>query len=370
MITQAITRQGKIIHVLAASDLDDPLPSGKRLRAFCPIHGSDTQRSLSVDATSGWGFCHNCHATVLVEEYAPDIAVRLRYGRSDNTDAAERISGLPSADVAHPSPPSRLTHTHFQPARPSATSQWQRQEQAIVHHVWPLLQQEACSSRRARAYLDERGIPPEITQASGIGYLSRHLWEAASVSDEQRALLKRWLGRIIFPLVSPDGHGFIGRSLWYWEPGMNENQHKAVLEARGIRRWVKTNPAGWFGLREPSFLASAVVLVEGGFDRLSLMAARLPANMLLALVGTAARPAWLIRLAPQVRSVVLALDADEGGMTAMERLANAFRHTGLAVALCPPPHDAWGKDWSERYRRIGQQCVWPLYEALASLGQC
>jgi hypothetical protein len=349
MITQATTRQGKIIHVLAASDLDDPLPSGERLRAFCPIHGSDTQRSLSVDATSGWGFCHNCHATVLVEEYAPDIAERLQYGRSDNTDAAERISGLPSADVAHPSPPSRLSLTHFQPARPSATSQWQRQEQAILCHVWPLLQQEACTSRRACAYLDERGIPPEITRASGIGYLSRHLWEVAPVSDEQRALLKRWLGRIVFPLVSPDGYGFIGRSLWYWEPGMDENQHKAVLEARRVKRWVKTNPAGWFGLREPSFLASAVVLVEGGFDRLSLMAARLAANMLLALVGTAARPAWLTRLAPQVRSVVLALDADEGGMTAMERLADEFRHTGLAVALCLPPHDSWGKD----VRRIG-----------------
>jgi hypothetical protein len=365
MITQATTRQGKIIHVLAASDLDDPLPSGERLRAFCPIHGGDTQRSLSVDAASGWGFCHNCHATVLVEEYAPDIAERLRQGRSDNADAGERISGLPSADVAHPHP--RLSHTHFRPATPSAASQWQCQEQAVVHQVWPLLQQEACSSRRATAYLDERGIPPEITRTSGIGYLSRHLWEAAPVSDEQRSLLKRWLGRIVFPLGSPDGHGFIGRALWYWEPGMNENQHKAVLEERGIRRWVKTNPAGWFGFEEPSCLASAVVLVEGGFDRLSLMTAGLPATMLLALVGTAACPAWLSRLAPQVRSVVLALDADAGGMTAMERLADEFRHTGLAVALCPPPQDGWGKDWSERSRRIGQQCVWPLYEALAMI---
>ena len=54
-------------------------------------------------------------------------------------------------------------------------------------------------------------------------------------------------------------------------------------------------------------------MVEGGFDCLALLAAGLPANAVIALVGTTARPAWLARLAPQVKRVVLALDADDGG---------------------------------------------------------
>ncbi|MFL5704981.1 MAG: toprim domain-containing protein [Ktedonobacteraceae bacterium] len=83
------------------------------------------------------------------------------------------------------------------------------------------------------------------------------------------------------------------------------------------------------------------------------MAAGFPSHVVIALVGTAARPAWLVRLAPQVKSVVLALDADNGGKAAMARLANEFRRAGLAVLLCPPPHDQWGKDWSERWRRLG-----------------
>jgi hypothetical protein len=351
------TRQGKVIHVLAEADLDAPLPSGERLRTYCPIHGSDSQRSLSIDSTSGWGYCHCCHATVLIEEYAPDVAEQLRHGSQ-----GEHLPHLSSAQKSQPNP----TLRHPRPVMPSA-SQWQRDEQAALCQVWPQLQAEACSSRRAQAYLDERGIPPEITQTSGIGYLSRSGWEDAPGTEAQGRLLRRWIGRMIFPLGSPDGSGFIGRTLVRWEPGMNENAHKAILEAEGMKRWMKTNPAGWFGLREPSRLASRVVVVEGGFDRLSLMAAGLPAYMLLALVGTAARPEWLARLAPQVRGVVLALDADDGGMAAMERLADAFRHTGLSVALCPPPHDSWGKDWSERARRIGQQCVWPLYEALATV---
>ncbi len=86
---------------------------------------------------------------------------------------------------------------------------------------------------------------------------------------------------------------------------------------------------------------------------------------MVALVGTAARPEWLTQFAPQVNRVILALDADDGGLSAMERLAGAFRQVGLQVTLRSPPQDGWGKDWSERWRRLGPQSVWPLYDTLA-----
>jgi len=200
------------------------------------------------------------------------------------------------------------------------------------------------------ARLNERGIPLATALASGIGYLSRAVWEHANVAAEQLTLLKRWIGRIVFPLGSPDGQGFIGRTLLRWKPGKDENTHKALLDRPGApRRWVKTNPAGWFGFDVPGRLTERVVLVEGGFDRLALLAAGFPASTVIALVGTAARPAWLVRSAPKVKGVVLALDADLGRQTAMERLADEFQQAGLSVALCPPPHDRWGKD----VRRIG-----------------
>ncbi len=63
--------------------------------------------------------------------------------------------------------------------------------------------------------------------------------------------------------------------------------------------------------------------------------------------------------------MVLALDADHGGEEAMARLADEFRLAGLTVSLCLPPCDLWGKDWSERWRRLGPHSLWPLYEALA-----
>jgi DNA primase len=121
---------------------------------------------------------------------------------------------------------------------------------------------------------------------------------------------------------------------------MDENAHKAVLDQRGApRRWIKTNPAGWFGFEAPKWLAAWVILVEGGFDRLALLTAGFPSTSVVALVGTAARPAWLVQSAPQVKGVVLALDADDVGKNAIERLAATFQQAGLSVALCPPPED-------------------------------
>ena len=236
---------------------------------------------------------------------------------------------------------------------------------AALQAALPVVQEALATSRRVQRYLDERGVSLTTAIAAGIGYLSRAVWEQIS-SLEAQHLLKRWIGRILFPLASPYGQGFIGRTLLKWEPGMDENTHKALLDQPGApRRWIKTNPAGWFGGDALTHSEGPLILVEGGFDRLALLSGGMPPESVFALVGTAARPSWLRWLAPRLKSVVLALDADSGGEEAMARLASEFQEAGLAVSLCPPPHDRYGKDWSERWRRIGSQSLWPLYEVLA-----
>lgn len=335
-----ITSRGKAIHRLSLNDLMAVVESGERLRAMCPIHGSDHQRSLSIDRSTGWGFCHCCHATVRVEALSSPFVF------ADQGHTLMRKAGASQ----HPT---------------TIASGWQQAEVAALQTALPVIQEALASSRRAQRYLDERGIPPLTAIAAGLGYLSRAVWEQFSSSEAQH-LLKRWIGRILFPLTSPCGRGFIGRTLLKWEPGMDENAHKALLEQPGApKRWIKTNPAGWFGGDALQSSEGPLILVEGGFDRLALLSAGMPAESVLALVGTAARPSWLMHLAPRLKSVVLALDADRGGEEAMERLADEFQQAGLPVSLCPPPRDRWGKDWSERWRRLGPQSVFPLYEALA-----
>ena len=360
-ITSQMTRRGKVIHLVSSSDLDKAVQSGERLRAYCRMHGSDHQRSLSVDLGSGWGFCHSCHATVLVQSMTASIANGHR-----NTYGQRFVKSSVFDDGAGSelSPSFPLRSCLSQGVRLSIpTPQWQREEVATLMRIAPLMRQALASSLRAKVYLTERGIPATLALACGVGYLSQAVCEQVQVSREQRQLLKRWIGRIIFPLVSPSGQGFIGRTLLKWDPGMDEDAHKALLDQPGApRRWIKTNPAGWFGVDAPASLAEQVVLVEGGFDRLALLTAGLPANTVIALAGTSARPLWLKQFASQVNHVVLALDADESGATAMNRLDEMFRRAGFIVTLCPSPHDQQGKDWSERFRRLGPQSMWPLYE--------
>jgi hypothetical protein len=176
--------------------------------------------------------------------------------------------------------------------------------------------------------------------------------------------LYRWTDRLLFPLYSPDGQGYIGRSLWHWVPGIDEHQHKALLEQPGApRRWIKTNPAGWFGYDLDQH-PRAMILVEGAFDRLALLTAGMRPASIVALAGTAVRPDWI---PAHVTTILLALDADAGGEQASERLIDQLEQAGLSVSTCSPPQDSWGTDWSERWRKRGCVSVRPLLEACARL---
>ena len=109
-ITSQTTRQGKVIHLLSPGDLGDAVESGGgggRLRAYCPIHGGDHQRSLSIDPETGWGFCHCCHATVLVTS----TASRGVFGRGTGYEQHNTNSNILTFSP-------RTDHRSSTPARP------------------------------------------------------------------------------------------------------------------------------------------------------------------------------------------------------------------------------------------------------------
>ena len=258
-ITSQTTRQGKLIHRLPPGDLVDARESGDRLRAYCPIHGGDHQRSLSIEPATSWGFCHCCHATMLLETMPPIIVGRPG-NRQDRRDAAvpvgpvgsvRRAGGLLSRSLsdgasAGPLPTSSLRPraSLAQRGRPATSlPSWQREEVAALTAVALFMREALASSPRAQLYLDERGLPPALALASGVGYLSCLVWEQAPVSAEQQSLLRRWIGRIVFQLGSPAGQGVIGRTLLRWEPGMDENAHNALLDLPGAGS-KPTRPAG------------------------------------------------------------------------------------------------------------------------------
>lgn len=121
---------------------------------------------------------------------------------------------------------------------------WQQDELHVLGTLDEQMRWALAHSQRAQMYPRERGIPLKIALATGVGYVPATLLNRPEMC-KQRGLLHRWADRLLFPLNSPDGRGYIGRSLWRWQPGMNETIHKALLERPGSpKRWIKTAPAG------------------------------------------------------------------------------------------------------------------------------
>lgn len=351
------TQNGKHIYLIFQHELCDPITVGDYVRVYCHIHGSDHQRSLSINKATGWGHCFNaaCDATVLVAEWNQSTARRL-VGTSSQRD----FSFSPSI-----TPPSRKKPFATQPVLllpAKAPSLWQQEERLALLALDKHMRLALLQSRQARAYLRERGIPLRTAQAVGVCYLPPDLLRIQS--PEKRVLLRRWSERLLFPLHSPDGKGYIGRSLWRWVPTMDENKHKLLLDGSGTpRRWIKTNPAGWFGY-DPDRMPYNIILVEGAFDRLALLAAGLLPTEIIALAGTSLHTFWF---PSHVRTALLALDADAGGQLASEKLVEQLERAGIQTSICTPPQDHRGKDWSERWRTLGRDSVSPLLKARFSL---
>src|SRR6266568_5256961 len=318
------TQQGKEIEILLQAELDDPIDAGDHVRAYCHLHGSDHQRSLSIYKASGWGHCFNaaCEATVLVADWNLTLAKHLIQTHYQGLTARP-----PVTTTRHQS--RQVTSTLVQHTAHVAST-WQQDELAMLQSMQEHMRAGLLHSQRAQAYLEQRKIPLELALATGVGYLTPTIPDTVIACSEQKGFLHRWADRLIFPLSSPAGKGYIGRSLWGWQAGMDENAHKALLEqAHAPKRWIKTNPAGWFGY-EPKQLTERLILVEGAFDRLTLLAAGFQATEVIALVGTAAPADWF---PPHVDTVILALDADEGGREASNKLADRLTREGFDVRV-------------------------------------
>src|SRR5207248_750633 len=109
--------------------------------------------------------------------------------------------------------------------------EWQQAERSLLTDLYPRMRTALASSERAQTYLQERAIPLEVAQAAGVVYLPPAALNSPDLQG-QRPLLEKWMDALIFPLLASSGQrGYAARTLRLWEPGMDENKHKELLEA-------------------------------------------------------------------------------------------------------------------------------------------
>src|SRR5690348_8711415 len=139
---------------------------GRWLRAYCPVHESDHQRSLSINAENGWGCCFRCQVRVLVQDLNPQVATRLlqRVHEAPSPLAPVQPVRLPvSPQLSRPQP------------EPSSQEGWQAEECQVLSdlHDRGALRLDRDAAWNAHAYLAARHIPLDVALATRVGYLEQ-----------------------------------------------------------------------------------------------------------------------------------------------------------------------------------------------------
>jgi DNA primase len=293
---------------------------GHVLRALCPFHGSDRQRSLRVQLSSGRFVCFACGAWGYLEES------RQRWRDEQQRQAAfrrppahqqrrqsQRPQTPPPTTVLRPasSPPAPREPA---PARPDLAQQLAAFQAALP-------------GSRGAAYIQQRGIPLALAQQRGVGYAAPGTWPHAA---------RDWRGgRVVFPHTTPEGHlvNLYGRAVGTEEQVPKAKRHDHLPGAKG-----------YFNAAALQAGADPLWVCEGAFDALALLAAGV--SRVVAIFGV---QGWRWGWVREVRELIFALDADTAGQQQWRQLARQAALRGKRVAVLEPMAYGGYKDASEAW---------------------
>ena len=204
----------------------------------------------------------------------------------------------------------------------------------------------------ARAYLVQRGIPPETIERYKLGYAPdswdflikqcrranialEDMAEAGLVVKRERGgYYDRFRDRVLFPIYDLTGRivGFGGRILGAGEPKyLNSPETPIFNKSRTL--------FGLYQHRESIRRLKRAVIVEGNFDLLSLAVHGIDNGV--APLGTALTPAQVRTVKGYVDEVILLFDGDEAGLKAAMRTVPIFlaEQVQARVVTLPAGHD-------------------------------
>jgi DNA primase len=326
--------------------------AGAGWKGLCPFHAEKTP-SFTVNPKRGIFHCFGCGVGGDVFGFV------MRQDRLSFPEAVRQLAK--SAGVALPE----------DRARPGEAGQ--REElQRVMDLAWRFYVDQLWkpAGERARTYLTERGIDPEVAKRFGLGYAPEG-WEALlthmksekvaeealvaaglAVPRENRpGVYDRFRGRLLFTIRDLQGRvvAFGGRAFGDEQPKYL-NSPETPLYTKGNLLYAADLA------RDPIQSKNRALLVEGYVD--CLMAHQHGFTETVAALGTAFTPAQLGLLRRYCDEAVLFFDADAAGQKAAERAeelleptggmawavnrTGVFEHSGslrLRVALLPAGHD-------------------------------
>ncbi len=303
------TKDGRAI--LSRADLQQydftPQRSGGRDRYFCPIHGGDHQRSLSVDPDTGKYKCHTCGEAGTLRDHWPNA----------NGKPARPARALSIEEIGRHALAAQRRAEEERTARLGA--ELPTQAATFIEGLDAMSAALRVPDCPGAVYLRSRGLDPIHAATLGVGYAEPNAWPGDRFNNEGRGLTT---GRVVYPLADPmTGRvvSAVGRLCTDLQRTWPQEKQK---DFKGLKQRKLTGcPAGvwpYASLVTAREQGTALVLVEGPADALALMRYGTLPYPVLALIGTAdVLPHASLR---GVVGVVAALDADDAGVSATRKL--------------------------------------------------
>ena len=311
--------------------------AGKDYRARCPFHEEKTP-SFYVVPAKGFYNCFGCGESgdlfsFIMKRMGLDFTEAVRY--------AGRKAGVPVREV-------RARPESQDPNRPIYEAN------AFAREYYRELLTDEETGRRARDYLDGRGIDGEIADRFGIGFAPdewRGLRTAAArrgiddatlldaglvtTSERSEEPYDRFRSRIIFPIEGLTGKviAFGGRLFGPGKGAKYLNSPETPVYRKGEELY------GLSRARHEIRKEGAVLLVEGYTDVVSLVAHDV--SHVVAVLGTAMTSGQARLLARFASRAFLLYDNDMAGLRATFRTADVLLSAGIhpSVVTLPPGED-------------------------------
>lgn len=314
--------------------------AGVRFLGCCPFHNEKTA-SFSVHPGQQFFYCFGCGASGDIFEF------QMKYHNLDFPAAMKELARRYNVEI-----PERRQSQQEREKSHRRKLLYELNKKVVTIFRRTLVDSDL--AKNARAYLEERKIPPAVQERFGIGYApspDSGGWNflGAQLGAEERLVAieagllvekdgggtyDRFRDRILFPIYDRRGRvvGFGGRIVGDGQPKYMNSPESLVFNK-------SASLLGLYQQGDEIRRRRKAILVEGNFDLVSLVVHGCP--NVVAPLGTALTAQQLRLLKGFSEECVLLFDGDTAGVKAAMRSVPLFLSEQVAgkVALLPTGHD-------------------------------
>ena len=294
--------------------------AGTNYITCCPFHSEKTP-SFTVSPTKQFYHCFGCGA------HGSAVGFMMEYVGMDFVEAVNALASRVGMQVPVQKKDVRPGMSDFKGDRQDKENSSQDLFE-VMNIVTRFYREQLKGSKRAIAYLKERGLTGETAARFAIGYAptgwknlaeifpdyqSQKLLEVGVVSEGEKGKhYDRFRDRIIFPILNQKGRivGFGGRVLEQNEPKYLNSPETQLFE-KGSELY------NLFAARRAIRDAEKVIVVEGYMDVVVL--SQYGIAYVVATLGTATTAHHVRKLLRQTDNVVFCFDGDDAGRKAAWR---------------------------------------------------